>query len=431
MKRGLLWIIPILATTLLPLLGNAANDFWTHGSFPSAGSPATSASMRAELDAISAGFDKLPGLTGNGNKVVVVNSGGTALTVGQQLIMGGNLTISGAYATTITVTGTTTVTLPTSGTLATLAGTETLTNKTFSLGSNTLSGTTAQFNTALSDNDFATLAGTETLTNKTLTSPIIGTIVNTGTLTLPTATDTLVGRATTDTLTNKTLTAAILSGTFTGTYTLAGTPSLTSPTITTGTVAADPVTALGVASKQYVDALWTTGDVKLTIKTTADSGWILMNDGTIGDATSGGTTRANADTSALFTLMWTNCADADCPVSSGRGASAAADFSAHKTIALPKALGRALAVYGAGSGLTSRNLGSKVGEESHALSIGEMPAHDHSVGGKYAMGAGGNTNTVGGSGVISSTANLISSQGSGTAHNVMQPTVFLNVMMKL
>ena len=31
-----------------------------------------------------------------------------------------------------------------------------------------ISSTTAQFNTALSDNDFATLAGTETLTNKTL-----------------------------------------------------------------------------------------------------------------------------------------------------------------------------------------------------------------------------------------------------------------------
>ena len=204
-RRWLLWFIPILAATLLPLLGYAANDFWTHGSFPSAGSPATSASMRAELDAISAGFDKLPGLTGNGNKVVVVNSGGTALTVGQQLIMGGNLTISGAYATTITVTGTTTVTLPTSGTLATLAGTETLTNKTFALGSNTFSGTTAQFNTALSDNDFATLAGTETLTNKTLTAPVIATISNTGTVTLPTATDTLVARATTDTLTNKTI----------------------------------------------------------------------------------------------------------------------------------------------------------------------------------------------------------------------------------
>lgn len=47
---------------------------------------------------------------------------------------------------------------------------QTLTNKTVALGSNTVSGTKAQFNAALTDDDFATLAGTETLTNKTLTS---------------------------------------------------------------------------------------------------------------------------------------------------------------------------------------------------------------------------------------------------------------------
>lgn len=55
------------------------------------------------------------------------------------------------------------------------AATATLTNKTLSLGSNTLSGTTAQFNAALSDGDFATLAGTETLSNKTLVAPALGT----------------------------------------------------------------------------------------------------------------------------------------------------------------------------------------------------------------------------------------------------------------
>lgn len=47
--------------------------------------------------------------------------------------------------------------------------TQTLTNKTLNLASNTLTGTTAQFNTALSDGDFATLAGSETLSNKTVT----------------------------------------------------------------------------------------------------------------------------------------------------------------------------------------------------------------------------------------------------------------------
>jgi hypothetical protein len=51
--------------------------------------------------------------------------------------------------------------------------TDTLTNKSINLSGNTLTGTTAQFNSALSDGSFTTLAGTETLTNKTLTSPTI------------------------------------------------------------------------------------------------------------------------------------------------------------------------------------------------------------------------------------------------------------------
>ncbi len=54
---------------------------------------------------------------------------------------------------------------------ASLAGSETITNKTISLSNNTISGTTAEFNTALTDDNFATLTGSETLTNKTLTSP--------------------------------------------------------------------------------------------------------------------------------------------------------------------------------------------------------------------------------------------------------------------
>lgn len=63
------------------------------------------------------------------------------------------------------------------------AVTSTLTNKSIDLGSNTVTGTTAQFNTALSDNDFATLAGSETFTNKTLTTPTLTTPVINGTST--------------------------------------------------------------------------------------------------------------------------------------------------------------------------------------------------------------------------------------------------------
>ena len=49
---------------------------------------------------------------------------------------------------------------------------QTLTNKSIDLTDNTLTGTKAEFDTALSDGDFTTLDGTETLSNKTFSDPI-------------------------------------------------------------------------------------------------------------------------------------------------------------------------------------------------------------------------------------------------------------------
>jgi len=58
---------------------------------------------------------------------------------------------------------------------------QTLTNKTFSFSSNTVTTTLAQLNTAVSDADVASLSGSETLTNKTLTAPAISRPTITGT----------------------------------------------------------------------------------------------------------------------------------------------------------------------------------------------------------------------------------------------------------
>jgi hypothetical protein len=107
--------------------------------------------------------------------VIGATYGGTGVNNGSNtLTLAGNVSHAGSFTQTFTATANTTLTLPVTGTLA-------------------------------------TLAGTETFTNKTLTAPVIATIVNTGTLTLPTSTDTLVGRATTDTLTNKTITGAVIT----------------------------------------------------------------------------------------------------------------------------------------------------------------------------------------------------------------------------
>lgn len=218
-----------------------------------------------------------------------------------------------------------------------------------------------------------------------------------------------------------------------------------------------------------VVAWFTTGDAKLTFKTAADTGWVMMNDGTMGDASSGGTARANADTQALFALLW-NIPNTYCPVlPGGRGANAAADFAAHKTIKLPLALGRALAISGNGAGLSSRALGQFIGEENHTLTATEqasMGVGISSMGvsisgtctvdvatfdgnyyrvdnpGSFAGGlAGGDaltnklglaghmTGTISGSG--STGAGSGTASGGGQTHNNMQPTSFFNVMVKL
>jgi hypothetical protein len=69
------------------------------------------------------------------------------------------------------------------------------------------------------------------------------------------------------------------------------------------------------------------------------TGWVRANGQTIGSGVSGATERANADTQNLFTFLWNNFPDADCPVSGGRGVSAVADWAANKAIGTPSMRG--------------------------------------------------------------------------------------------
>ena len=114
-----------------------SNDYYNPSGWPATSSSGASANARSELAEIAAGFDLLPGLTGNANKIIGVNSSGDALEAKSVMFAAAFSTV-GNYAVTLTFTGVTGVTFPTSGTLATRAGVETLTNKTINGPDNTL-----------------------------------------------------------------------------------------------------------------------------------------------------------------------------------------------------------------------------------------------------------------------------------------------------
>ena len=282
-----------------------------------------------------------------------------------------------AHETTLAVVDPTadrTVSIPNAtDTLVGKATTDTLTNKTIDLDSNTVTGSLAEFNSALQSNSFVSLTGTETLTNKTLTSPTInggtfsgsftGTSNLTGlvlsgasplvfegatddahettlafvdptgdrTITFFNATDTLVGKATTDTFTNKTIdldantltgslaefNSALQSNSFvslTGSETLTN-KTLTTPTITSGVlntgVSGSAVldeddlssnSATKVATQQsikaYVDSQITGEDLDIT----TDSGTIAIDLDSETLTVAGGTGLASTGSSNTLTI---------------------------------------------------------------------------------------------------------------------------------
>lgn len=89
------------------------------------------------------------------------------------------------------------------------------------------------------------------------------------------------------------------------------------------------------------DQIFQTGDTKFLERDGTLTGWVRDNGRTIGNALSGATERANADVANLYAWYYDNFNDTICPVTGGRGASAASDFAAGKPIATLDKRGRA------------------------------------------------------------------------------------------
>jgi hypothetical protein len=134
-----------------------------------------------------------------------------------------------------------------------------------------------------------------------------------------------------------------------------------------------------------------TGDMKWRPSTATISGWVRANGRTIGSSTSGASERGNADCEALFLHLWGSFSDTICPVVTGRGANAPADWAANKEITLIDMRGRTAAgvddMGGAAAGrITAATIatpttgGASGGVETHVLTEAQLAAHTHGTG---------------------------------------------------
>ncbi len=236
-------------------------------------------------------------------------------------------------------------------------------------------------------------------------------------------------------------------------------------------VAADNILVVGASSgtgtPPSVDAttLIQTGFLMPVYGTGAITGFVRANGRTIGNAASGGTERANADTVTLY--EWLYAQDTALAVSGGRGASVAADYAANKTIALPDLRGRVIAGFDdmgstaasrltATGGMSGSGIGGVSSAQTATLITANLPAYTPA--GSISNGAitttattntlagNGSTLTNGSGGVAvpsgASAMTMSSSQatstftgtaqgGTSTAFAIVQPTMFATIYIKL
>lgn len=182
---------------------------------------------------------------------------------------------------------------------------------------------------------------------------------------------------------------------------------------------------------------FTTGDIKLTLKNSAEIGWLIMDDSTIGNPSSTATHKGWSY-NALFDLLWNNVSDTYAPVVGGRGMSAQADWDNAMKITLTKTLGRVLGGIG-NNGVNTYTLGENAGSDS----TNQVVSHTHAVTGTVTSPAiyleqvgGGMINVYGNDVTVTpETFNVTGTasppSGSVSAMSIVQASAYYNVMIKL
>lgn len=148
----------------------------------------------------------------------------------------------------------------------------------------------------------------------------------------------------------------------------------------------------------------------------------LPLDGTTFGAPGSGATWESVAYQALYTHMW------QYPTvfieGSTKGANAAADWAAGKFLGLPISAG---CVLGAAGGALNGPWFNIMGEDTHVLSVAEMPNHSHQIdfftGANSGLGGVGSGSSLWQSGEIHSTYGT----GGGAAHNNIQRTMVAQV----
>jgi hypothetical protein len=210
-------------------------------------------------------------------------SGVAGLNANQNLIVpGASIIIEGTtdneFETTLTVTDPTadrTITFPDAGGTVALttditvsaSSTNTFSNKSISLASNTVTGTTAEFNTALSDSNFVTTGDTGTVTSTMISD---GTIVDGDINAAAAIAQSKIANLTTD----LGLKAPLADPTFTGTISAASL-TLSGDLTVNGTTTNLNSTSLVIEDKNIV-----LGDTTSPTDTTADGGGITLKGAT-------------------------------------------------------------------------------------------------------------------------------------------------------